>query len=455
MPTELTDFIYSSAMCSTHEHTEYEHYYCASKPDVLTQLFDNYVVHDLQSAGAPEEKLAALIDPASGDSGKRFRDIQSYWNNIQHTGYAEAVKLAAKRVFAIDELTSDAVATAQQSNPYPGKKGERLAILKEIAGLDHVQIDTNSRPLPLEIIGQDFFLYDLNMFDFAAGSPDFNQIESQLGEKIESLEALEAAIGTLFAISSSYAVAVKTQHAYARTLKWSPRSNEEAALALWNVRQARSGASEADRLCLGDWCLSRIAEQCAAHNLPWKIHTGYFAKNNFMPTENLRAGNLDGLIRANPRTRFVLMHIAYPHSDEMIALAKHYTNVSVDMCWAWSINPLHASDFLRRFMHAAPTNKLFIFGGDAHLPAASVGYSHQCRNWFSRTLQKEMSEGLLSESQGLGLARFFMTDNPYDYYDLTTKKDTLRGATMEIVKAHGHERAFGFPPKGIRDSGKA
>ncbi|QXC52463.1 amidohydrolase family protein (plasmid) [Agrobacterium salinitolerans] len=455
MPTELTDFIYSSPMCSTHEHTEYEHYYCASKPDVLTQLFDNYVVHDLRSAGAPEEKLGALIDPPSGDVGNRFQDIQPHWNNIQHSGYAEAVTLTAMQLFGIDELTPDSVATAQHCNPYPGKEGERLAILKDVAGLDHVQIDTNSRPLPLEMIGQDFFLYDLNMFDFAAGNPDFNQIESQLGEKIESLEALEAAIGTLFAISSNYAVAVKTQHAYARTLKWSPRSNEEAALALQNVRQARSGASDADRLCLGDWCLSRIAEQCAAHNLPWKIHTGYFAKNNFMPTDNLRAGNLDGLIRANPRTRFVLMHIAYPYSDEMIALAKHYANVSVDMCWAWSINPLHASDFLRRYMHAAPKNKLFIFGGDAHLPAASVGYSQQCRNWFRRTLQKEMSEGFLIEKQAIELARFFMVGNPYDYYDLTSKKGILREATTKTVEERGHGRAFGFPPKGIRDSGKA
>ena len=37
------------------------------------------------------------------------------------------------------------------------------------------------------------------------------------------------------------------------------------------------------------------------------------------------------------------MHIAYPYSDELVALAKHYPNVYVDMCWAWSIDPYSAA----------------------------------------------------------------------------------------------------------------
>ncbi len=36
---------------------------------------------------------------------------------------------------------------------------------------------------------------------------------------------------------------------------------------------------------------------------------------------------------------FVLMHTACPYGNEPIALAKHYANVYMDLCWAWSINP--------------------------------------------------------------------------------------------------------------------
>ncbi|TIQ76287.1 MAG: hypothetical protein E5X44_33220 [Mesorhizobium sp.] len=61
----------------------------------------------------------------------------------------------------------------------------------------------------------------------------------------------------------------------------------------------------------------------------------------------------------------------------------------------------------------------------------------------------------MTEDQAIALARFFMTENPFDYYDLLNKKSALRSATMESIAASGHERAFGAPPKGIRDSGKA
>jgi uncharacterized protein len=48
-------------------------------------------------------------------------------------------------------------------------------------------------------------------------------------------------------------------------------------------------------------------------------------------------GNLCPLLARYPDARFVLMHIAYPYSDELVSIAKHYPNVWVDLCWAWSV----------------------------------------------------------------------------------------------------------------------
>ena len=55
MPAELSDFIRTSPLADTHEHMEYEGPYRQIAPDVLRNLFDSYVVHDLVSAGASEE----------------------------------------------------------------------------------------------------------------------------------------------------------------------------------------------------------------------------------------------------------------------------------------------------------------------------------------------------------------------------------------------------------------
>jgi predicted TIM-barrel fold metal-dependent hydrolase len=134
---------------------------------------------------------------------------------------------------------------------------------------------------------------------------------------------------------------------------------------------------------------------------------------------------LCGLLAKYPNARFVLMHIAYPYSDELVALAKHYPNTYVDLCWAWSIDPYSTGDFVRRCIHAVPANKLFIFGGDTSWPAATLAYAHQTRYWLARTLQAEVSEGLLREPEAQALATRLMRDNQYACFRVAEKKQSV------------------------------
>jgi predicted TIM-barrel fold metal-dependent hydrolase len=122
------------------------------------------------------------------------------------------------------------------------------------------------------------------------------------------------------------------------------------------------------------------------------------------------------------------MHIAYPYSDEVVALAKHYPNVYVDLCWAWSIDPFSAGQFVRRFVHAAPANKLFAFGGDTAWPTAAVAYAHQARQWLTRTLQAEVNEGLLREQEAIALATRLMRENQYACFRVEEKKRAAQQA---------------------------
>ena len=230
-----------------------------------------------------------------------------------------------------------------------------------------------------------------------------------------------------FARYAPLAIALKTQHAYNRTLLWRKRSDAEAAPVLAQLLAGRP-VSDVEKLCFGDWCLARGVELAAQHNLPVKIHTGYYAGNGNMIVDRIRAGLLCDLIIEYPQTRFVLMHTAYPYDGEVAALAKHFPNVYADMCWAWSIDPHSSQGFLRRMIHAVPANKLFAFGGDSFWPHASVAYAWQARRGLARALAAEIATGDLTERQAIHLAERFMHVNQRDCFDIDGRRATIAAA---------------------------
>jgi uncharacterized protein len=425
MVTDLSLYIQATPMVDTHEHLRKEAEYVEQGPDILQSLFDNYVPADLVVAGASQQAVDVLLDGSNPDVRARFAGVQKAWEAVRHTGYGEAVQLIAKLIYAIDELTPEAIEHAQAKHESLRQPGERLRLLREVAKLDHVQTDDFVRPCLPDASGPEFFFYDISWVNFCSGTPDLVPLAQETGIEVKDLATLNAAMQKVFAMNAAAAIAVKSQHAYQRTLKWRAREDSEAERALANYLRDPQATSEADRLCLGDWCWARGVELCIETDLPLKIHTGYYAGHSRMPVDRIRAGHLAPLLARYPQARFVLMHIAYPYSDELVALAKHYPNVYVDLCWAWSIDPYSASDFVRRFIHAAPANKLFIYGGDTSWPTASVAYAHQARHWLTRTLQAEVEEGLLREAESIALATRFMRENQYACFHVAEKKQTL------------------------------
>ena len=427
MPTELELHIQTTSLCDSHEHLHGEQEYLTQRPDILQNLFANYVTADLIVAGASQAALDTLLDRTNPDLRARFAGIQTAWEMVRHTGYGEAVQLIAREVYAIDELTPATIEAAQPQNEALCQPGQRLHILRERANLDHVQVDNFCRPCPPDLSGPDFFFYDISWVNFCNGTPDLQNVAKETGVDVGDLNSLQQAMETVMAQNANAAVAIKSQHAYNRTLHWQERTPEEAARALAAWLHAPDNFSLEDRLCLGDWCTARGVELAIEHDLPIKLHTGYYAGHSRMPVDYIHAGNLCPLLAKFPRARFVLMHIAYPYSDELVALAKHYPNVYVDLCWAWSIDPYSARNFVRQFIHAVPANKLFVFGGDTSWPGAALAYAHQARTWLNRALQAEVDEGLLSEKAAIALASRFMRTNQYDCFRIEKKKQQAIG----------------------------
>ncbi len=426
--TDLTHHIQSIRLVDTHEHMKREVEWVENGPDILQDLFGNYVPADLVTAGASPDAMRNLMD-ASQDVASRFEGIRDAWEATQFTGYGEAVSLIAKHIYGLDELTGDGLAGA---NNLKGLRapGKRYHILHDLAKLDHIQTDDFSWQCDPDTSGPTFFLYDLSWATFCNGQIDLSAIHAETGIEVNNLNSLKNAMMEIFENHARCAIAVKSQHAYNRTLDWTERSDAEASTALNAVlTKPAAEIDEATRLCLGDWCWARGVELATAYNLPFKIHTGYYAGNDRMPVRRIPAGNMCALFARYLNAKFVLMHIAYPYNDELVALAKHYRNIWVDFCWAWSIDPYSSRDFLRRCIHAVPSNKLFAFGGDTGWPTSAMAYAIQARNEIRRALEAEIADGYLSEKQAMAFATRIMRTNQYDCFDIgTTQSNIVRAA---------------------------
>lgn len=426
MLKDLYDVIQHTPLIDTHEHLDTEQNFVENGPDVLQDLFEFYPASDLVSAGASTDAVNRALNGTDTDVEARWNGVKRAWEAIQFTGYGEGVRLLAKHIYGIEEITLDAIIKAQPINDKLRQPDERRRLLKDVANLDHVQIDNFTWSCLPDESDPEYFLYDLSWANFCNADVDFAQLQQETGIEVTDIASLNTAMSALFEKYGATAIAVKTQHAYQRTLKWQPAEDLQAEQVLQKQLKGESLSLE-DKLTLGDYCWEQGIQLAIEHDLPVKIHTGYLAGNlNYNDPDRVRAVHFANLIMKYPDARFVLMHTAYPYSAELITLAKHFPNVYIDMCWAWSINPLAATDFVRQAIHTMPINKLFLFGGDTRWATATVAYAIQARSGFYRALNAEVSDGYLTEKQAIFIANRLIHANQRDCFNIEGTRANLR-----------------------------
>lgn len=437
MPSEIADHIANVAVIDSHTHLPGDYAWEGpGAPDILSDLFGWYSSSDLIIAGASPDAVARLQDSSDEDLEGRFAGVAAAWTMAQFTGYGEAVRIAARDLYEIEVVSEATVRAGQKRLQALQRKGGGVALLRDRAKLDHVQTDLGLDVIDLSRTSAAFFLRDLSLRRFTSGTIDDPVIEAATGVTVRNLATLEQAMEALFARCAPLSIAVKSQHAYVRTLAWHKRTDADAERAVQAVLGGGPGSDDPQseaRLCLGDWCLARGVELASAYQLPIKLHTGYLAETGqlgtAMPVDRLRAGHLAPLLMEYPNARFVLLHIAYPYSDELIALAKHFGNVYVDLCWAWALNPFASKDFVRRFLHAVPLNKLFAFGDDTTTPSMAYAYAVQMRRWLTRALEEEVADGFMTTRQAIDGATQLLRGNQLACFDIEGRKRAVRDAT--------------------------
>ncbi|MBU0639514.1 MAG: amidohydrolase family protein [Planctomycetes bacterium] len=425
---ELELLVNQTALVDTHEHLPDEEARLRGEwvpCDDWGVLFSHYIDSDLVSAGMPEDDLQQLlardVDPAA-----KWKLLAPWWPAIKNTGYGRAVRIAMQELYDIDELNEKTVARLQNAYESVRRPGFYQRILVEMAGIECCHVDSlgsfrESRQPTL-------LLQDLNIVGMHMG-PDVQGLAAATGKEVHGLDDWHGVIRWWFEKYGSYAVAVKSQAAYRRGLDYEQVPAEQAEPVLKRVLEEAPVSAE-DRKLLEDHLFWYAVEQATQHELPVKLHTGYYVGHNYMPLERL-AGNpaqAADLCRKSPDTQWVFMHIAYPYWQDLLAVAKHYRNAHIDLCWAWIIDPAASTRFLKSHLLTAPANKVFVFGGD-YIPVECVlGHARMARQGVVRALWELVGEGYLSRGDALELIEPLLRGNAHRLYRLQAKIERLRQA---------------------------
>src|SRR5206468_3295239 len=86
---------------------------------------------------------------------------------------------------------------------------------------------------------------------------------------------------------------------------------------------------------VGHELVHRLCALAGERGIPVQMHLGTALIRGSHPL------NAAGLIERHPRTRFLLMHFAYPWSRDLLGMAFTYRNIWLDMTWSFMLSPSH------------------------------------------------------------------------------------------------------------------
>jgi predicted TIM-barrel fold metal-dependent hydrolase len=97
----------------------------------------------------------------------------------------------------------------------------------------------------------------------------------------------------------------------------------------------RLSPTAAERKAFSDFIVDRLCRLAGERDLPVQMHLGSAIIRGSHPLK------VAGLIERHPRTRFLLMHLAYPWSRDLLGMAFVYRNIWLDLTWSPLLSPSH------------------------------------------------------------------------------------------------------------------
>jgi hypothetical protein len=320
-------------------------------------------------------------------------------------------------LYGEDDLSAGNIEAISRKVSEGISKGYYRHIINTVAGVECCHVNSLEGPPLMETEYPDLLYQDLSIVGM---STDLMGLAAArwVGREVRALPDWLMVIDEIFERWAPRAIALKSQAAYQRRLDYHDVSAAEAA-PLFGRLAAGEDLAPKQYKALQDHLFNVCLRKARDYDLPVKLHTGYYAGVGRMPLSRLMHNGADvsELLIRYPDVRFVIMHITYPFQDEAIALAKHFPNAFVDLCWAWIINPLACVRFLKEFLVTAPANKLLTFGGDYAPVEVVPGHAWIARRGITQALEELRAEGWLQDRRVPALAERLMRGTALELFD--------------------------------------
>ena len=293
----------------------------------------------------------------------------------------------------------------------------RNTVLRK-AKIEHVITDPYSNPLldPAKTFGKHYSSV-VRMNAFALGwNPDSRDHNENSAHELllrqnlsadsfeQYLESIELLVKSM---SQRNQVAIKNALAYDRAIDFSPGSKNQAE-AIWG----QANPSEEGRKAFGDFIVDHFCELCAQYDLPMQVHLGTAIIRGSHPM------NLAPLIERHPKTRFLLMHLAYPWSRDLLGMAFVYRNIWLDLTWSALLSPSHFKLAFHEAIEVLPDDSRMMFGGDNWHVEETFGTIGTFKSLIGEVLQDKISSRYFSFEHASRLASRILKDNAVDFFRL-------------------------------------
>lgn len=202
-------------------------------------------------------------------------------------------------------------------------------------------------------------------------------------------------------------VALKNALAYDRDVCFD-EPNEPLARSAWG----KASPSTEERKAFGDFIVDYLCRLAAARDLPVQMHLGTGLIRGSHPL------NVAGLIERHPHTRFLLMHLAYPWSRDLLGMTFVYRNIWLDLTWSFLLSPSHFKLALHEAIEILPDESRMMLGGDNWHLEETYGAMRTARRLIADVLEEKVATGYFSRTTAERLACRILSENAREFFRL-------------------------------------